>query len=200
MYSFNPDINSDKNSAYFKKRRIFVDSRDRNPAKYANANNFTVSLSEPAKGVKSLTLTDFKVPIVAGYPYAILVVKNLQDLTQIPINEGIKFPSGTLAVVPLIPVHTTATYAYYQPIDRNNAGGGWKIEFPMALPKLNHLEFEILTWGGSATATGWGSTYSANSAVLSAVPIRYPLTDENILTPPADDNNVFIGLELTHQL
>lgn len=183
----NPGENRCDAKAKVNMSRIFVDSRDRDVAHYPNANNFRVSLATPIRGVKSITLTEFRVPIIAGHYYCALVLKNVKDNTLMQLREDGGWPMGTLAIVPLIPYEGIGgTYAFYQFWTQPNPGG-WKIEFPQALGQLSDLQFEILAWGGG---TGWGGP--------GVVTIRYPLLSEGGEVTSSINRNVLIGLEIEH--
>lgn len=168
--------------------RVWVDSRDREVSKYPNANNFRVVLATPLRAVKSITLTDFRVPIISPHFYCALVLKNIKDNTLLQLREDGSWPMGTLAVVPLVPAEGAGgTYTYYRYSTFQHNPGGWKIEFPQALGQLSDLQFEIRAWGGG---TGWGGPGVST--------ILYPIVTEGGQIASNIARNVFIGLEIEH--
>ena len=189
MEVHNPGENSKKAKAEVNKARLWIDSRDRDRTIYPNANSFRVSLATPLRGVTSITLTDFRVPIVSGHYYCALVIRNLKDNTLLPLKEDGGWPMGTLAIVPLVPAEgVNGTYTYYQYSCAKHNPGGWHIEFPQALGQLSDLQFEVLAWGGS---TGWGGP--------TVTTILYPLSSEAGQSTSSIGKNVLIGLEIGHK-
>lgn len=168
--------------------RVFIDSRDRDVSVYPNANSFRVSLATPLRAVKSITLTEFRVPIISGHYYCALVLKNAKDNTLVQLKEDGGWPLGTLAIVQLIPAEGAGgTYAFYRYSTFQHNPSGWRIEFPLAMGQLSDLQFEILAWGGGS---GWGGP-NVNT-------ILYPLTTEARQTTSNIARNVLIGLEIEH--
>ena len=183
-----PGENPGKAKARVNIARIWIDSRDRDVSIYPCANSFRVSLAAPLRAVKSITLTDFRVPIVSGYYYCALVIRNIKDNTLTPIKEDGGWPLGTLAVVPLVPTEGAGgTYTYYKYSSSKHNPGGWAIKFPQALGQLSDLQFEVRTWGGS---TGWGGPTTTT--------ILYPITTEYEQSTSDIGKNILIGLEVKH--
>lgn len=169
--------------------RIWVDSRDRDRVTYPVANKFQVNLATPLKGVTSITLTDFRVPIITGYYYCALVLKNIKQQTLLQLKGDGGWAAGTLAMVPLVPAEgASGTYTYYRYKNSKRSPGGWQVKFPQALTQLSDLQFEILAWGGS---TGWGGP--------TVVSILYPIPSEALSSTSDIAKNVFIGLEVEHR-
>ena len=184
----NPGENACETKAKVNFSRLWVDSRDRDVSTFPVANRFRVSLATPLRGVKSITLTDFRVPIVSGFYYCAVVIKNIKDNTLLQLKEDGGWPMGTLAVVPLVPAEGAGgTYTYYRYSTLEHNPGGWKIEFPQALGQLSDLQFELLTWGGGS---GWGGP-----AVVS---VLYPIPTEAAAMTSSIAKNVLIGLEIEH--
>jgi hypothetical protein len=183
-----PGENLSKSKTKVNKARLWIDSRDRDVITYPCANSFRVSLAAPIRAVKSITLTDFRVPIVSGYYYCALVIKNIKDNTLAPIKEDGGWPLGTLAIVPLVPAEgANGTYTYYKYSSSKHNPGGWVVKFPQALGQLSDLQFEVMAWGGS---TGWGGP--TKTTILYPIPSEYGQSTSDI------DKNVLIGLEVKH--
>lgn len=172
-------------------KRLFVDSRDRNRVHYPNPSDFRMSMTIPLKNVKSVTLTNAKIPIIQGSEYAAIVLTSLKDRTLYLPKESPGLPSGVLAIVPLIPYVQGANYAYYTSSTNQKSGGsqgGWRVAFPQGMPMLNELHFQIFTWRWDA-ATSSGET------------IFLPLASEaNPAIEPVAENNVTFQLEIEHEL
>jgi hypothetical protein len=184
----NPGENASKAKTVVTKSRLWVDSRDRNITTYPCANSFRVSLATPLRAIKSITLTDFRVPIISGYYYAVLALRNVKDNTLLQIKEDGGWPMGTLGIIPLVPAEGAGgTYAYYHnTVDLANPGG-WRIDFPQAMGQLSDLQFEVVTWGGG---NGWGGP--------TVVSTLYPIPTEAGAQTSDIDKNVLIGLEVEH--
>ncbi len=184
----NPGENPSKAKAKVTKARLWIDSRDRDVAIYPIANSFRVNLATPLRAVTSITLTDFRVPIVSGYYYCALVLKNARNNTLLQIKEDGGWPLGTLAIIPLIPAEGLGgTYAYYKYSATKHNPGGWTLEFPQALGQLSDLQFEVLAWGGGS---GWGGP--------TVVTKLYPIPTEYGESTSAIAKNILIGLEIKH--
>ena len=184
----NPGENAANAKTKVTKARLWVDSRDRDVATYPCANCFRVNLTTPLRGIKSITLTDFRVPIVAGYYYVALVLKNVKDNTLVQIKEDGSWPMGTLGMIPLIPAEAGGSYTYYRFSSSTHNPGGWKLRFPQAMGQLSDLQFEILAWGGG---TGWGGP--------TTVCTPYPIQTEAGQGTSDMARNVLIGLEVSHK-
>lgn len=184
----NPGENPSDAKRKVTKARIWVDSRDRDVTAYPCANSFRLNLTTPLRAVTSITLTDFRVPIVTGYYYVALVLKNAKDNTLVQIKEDGSWPMGTLGMIPLIPAEGAGgTYTYYRYTNTEHNPGGWTLEFPQALGQLSDLQFEVLAWGGG---TGWGGATTVSKL--------YPITSEAGQGASDIGKNVLIGLEVTH--
>jgi hypothetical protein len=169
------------------KARVWIDSRNRDVTSHPCANSFRMNLTTPLRAVTSITLTDFRVPIVSGYYYVALVLRNAKDNTLVQIKEDGSWPMGTLGMIPLVPADNAGTYTYYRYTNSDHNPGGWTLEFPQALGQLADLQFEILAWGGS---TGWGGPTTTS--------IPYPIPSEAGQGTSDMTKNVLIGLEVTH--
>jgi hypothetical protein len=184
----NPGENSSRAKAKVSKARLWIDSRDRDVTTYPCANSFRVSLATPLRAVTAITLTDFRVPIVSGYYYCALVLKNAKCQTLLQIKEDGGWPLGTLGVIPLVPAEGAGgTYTYYRFSSSKHNAGGWTLEFPQAMGQLSDLQFEILAWGGGS---GWGGP-----TVVTAL---YPIPSEAGQQTSDIAKNVLIGLEVKH--
>jgi hypothetical protein len=56
--------------------------------------------------------------------------------------------------------------------------------------QLSELHMQLYTWGGGATATGWGRS--------TIPPILYPFSDETNAQPPSQYDNYWAVLEIEH--
>lgn len=184
----NPGENPSRASEKVTVARIWVDSRDRDVTAYPCANSFRVNLATPLRAVTAITLTDFRVPIVSGYYYCALVLKNARAQSLLQLKEDGGWPLGTLAVVPLVPTEGAGgTYTYYKYSSTKHNPGGWTLEFPQALGQLSDMQFEILAWGGGS---GWGGP--------TVVTELYPIPSESGQQTSSIGRNVLIGLEVKH--
>ena len=84
---YGPGVNLVGSKVKVNKSRIWVDSRDRDVNLYPVANNFRVSLATPLRAVKSIKLTDFRVPIIAGFYYCVPALRNVKDNTLLQLRE-----------------------------------------------------------------------------------------------------------------
>ena len=186
------DVNPSKSKGHQTTFRLLVDSRDRDPTIFPSAADFVMHLATPVKGVKAITLTDARIPIVdaTDFPYVVVVLSNIKDNTLLQCKEGTGYPQGALAMVQMIPAQLGANYAYYDAQRKDHHGGGWRVEFPFALGQLWELHFQIWTWVGDST--GWGGA--------TVPPELYQLSTESTSRPASIDNNVWFGLEIEHQL
>jgi hypothetical protein len=170
-------------------KRLFVDSRNRDRAAYPSANAFRALLSVPLKNIRSLSLTDAKIPIIAGHMYVVVVVRNVRDKTLINSRESAGMPTGALAVIPLRPAFPGATYAYYRSQPAQGQGGsgtGWKLVMPHGMPQLVDVHMQIYGWGWNGV-TGQPET------------IPYPIAaDPALPATPIDDRNVYFQIEIEH--
>lgn len=186
-----PIVNPISSARKVSLKRLFIDSRDRNRTHFPNANNFTMSMTVPLKVVKSITLTNAKIPLVQGYDYVVVVLRTLKDRTLHLPKESPGFPGGVLAIFPLVAYKVGLTYAYYKSdTNQKNGGsqGGWKINFPQGYPMLNELQFQLYAWH-------WDAVNNCGETVL------LPLTGEPILNvEPAVANNTTYQLEIEHDL
>ena len=147
-----------------------------------------MNLATPLRGIRTITLTDFRVPIVQGHYYCVPVLKNVKDNTLLQLHEDGGWPMGTLAMVPLIPEEGCGgDYTYYRNTLNLHNPGGWELRFPQALGQLSDIQIEILAWGGS---TGWGGP--------GVVSILYPIPSEYGQSTSSMAKNVLIGLEVEH--
>lgn len=184
-----PNVNSGaaKRTTCF--RRVYVDSRDRDRARYPSANDFRQSMSVPVRGVRSVTLTDAFMPIVAGYPYVAVVLRNLKDRSLILPRESPGLPGGVLAMVPMIPPVALAGYTYYraQPGQRHGGSGiGWKVVIPQGLAQLDDLHFQLLTWDWVAGA---------------AAMVPFPIPADAVPPlPPVFASNVTLSIEIEYDI
>ena len=172
-------------------KRLFVDSRDRNRVHYPSPSDFRMSMTVPLKNVRSVTLTNAKVPNVQGCEYVAIVLTSLKDRTLHLPKESPGLPAGVLAVVPLIPHIQGANYAYYMSSTNQKSGGsqgGWRVAFPQGMPMLNELHFQLYTWR-------WDPATLAGETVL------LPLALEgNPAIEPDAENNIVLQLEIEHEL
>jgi len=172
-------------------KRLFIDSRDRNRTHYPNANDFRMSMTVPLKGVRSVTVTNAKIPLVQGYDYTAIVLTNLKDRTLYLPKESAGFPAGVLAIIPLIRYSRGYNYAFYQSETNQKSGGsqgGWRIVFPQGMPMLNELHFQLYTWA-------WDAVDHTSQTIL------LPLTSEPVIaTQPSVDNNITLQLEIEHEV
>ena len=187
-----PGENDSKAKTKVTKARLWVDSRDRDVTTYPVANDFKVTLATPLRAVSSITLTDFRVPIVTdtngAFYYCALALKNVAGNTLLQLKEDGSWPAGTLAIIPLIPAEGLGgTYAYYRNTNTKRSPSGWRVKFPQALGQLSELRFEILAWGGG---TGWGGP--------TVTTMLYPLASEAQSMTSDMGKNVLIGLEVEH--
>jgi len=167
-------------------RRIFVDSRDRDIVHFPRANDFKQSLSVPIKGIRSVTLTDARIPILANQYYVSVCLRNVKDRTLILPKESGGLPGGCLAVIPLIPAVPGANYAYYRSQTGQINGGsgvGWRISVAQGMRILSDVHLQLWAWGGSP----------GTASVL------YPLSAE-LGPPPNIDLNVTFTLEIEHDI
>lgn len=168
-------------------KRVFVDSRDRDRTLYANANSFRTSLVVPLRGIRSITLTDLYVPIVAGHLYVAVVLRNLKDRTLMLTRESSGLPAGVLAIIPLIPATTGANYAYYGSVgNQKGVGSAWKVSFPQGMSQLDDLNIQLFAWSWNATQP---------------LTIPYPMpADAALPNAPLIGSNITIGFEIEHDV
>lgn len=216
-----PGINSFSASRISKTKNIFVSSADRDRSIYPCANNFRVSLSPALKGVRSIILNVAKIPIVAGFDYVIVVLKNVKiSSIMVPI-EAAGFPSGTIAVLPLYSQFADGN-AYFQSQWNESSVSKWRIDIPQGLQQLNELHFQLLTHGGfikdAVTKTvpdklvpstipdpskHIDTSFSAVTIGAKWIPsvIPYPIESESdVSQAPVSSNNVYFQLEVTNDM
>lgn len=194
---FEPGENKYRAKTKTTRMRLQMDSRDRNPAIFPNANDFRFHMATPIRGVTSITLTDLWCPIVAdgsvtSYSYVVPVLADLPENVIAQYKEGTGYPNGVLGFIPLIPFNTGAVYTYHTSFSGEPAhGGNWRIDFPFALGQLSELHMQLWTWAGNGT-TGWGGPMYP--------PMLYPFNNESVQSPPAKTDNYWIVLEIDHQI
>ncbi len=177
--------------------RLHMDSRDRDPTLYPNANDFHYHMAVPIRGVKAITMTDLWCPIVddgsvTAFTYVVPVLAGLPENIVAQYKEGTGYPNGVLGFVPLVPYAAGAQYTYYTALGGEKAqGGSWRIEFPFAMGQLSDLHMQMWTWGGNST-TGWGGPLYP--------PRLYPFAAESISSPPDKAENYWITLDIDHQI
>lgn len=167
-------------------RRIFIDSRDRDIVHFPSANDFKQALSVPIKGIRSVTLTDARIPILANQYYVAVCLRNMKDRTLILPKESGGLPGGCLAVIPLIPATPGANYTYYRSQTSQCSGGsgiGWRVSVAQGMQVLNDVHVQLWAWGGTPGTTS----------------VLYPLLPE-ILPPTSMDQNITFTLEIEHDV
>jgi hypothetical protein len=183
-----PNVNSNASRRVCLTRRVFVDSRDRDRARFALANDFRLSMLLPLRGVRSITLTDAYIPIVANHVYVVVVLRNLKDRTLILTKESAGLPGGVLAIIPLIPAVAGAAYTYYRSQTGGKNGGssvGWRVSMPQGLGQIEDLHVQLYAW-----------SYSAGSAT-----ILYPIpADAALPNSPLIGSNVNMCFEIEHDV
>lgn len=161
--------------------RLIIDSTTRDVTNYPIANDFVVRLCPPLRKVRRITLTQMRVPIVDDdYTYVVPVIANISRNMYALSDENGPWPTGSLGMVMLKTVDTTADnpYSIYDrkfETDRS-------IEIPEGV-NLGHLEIQLWCRGDISV---WG--YVA--------PILYPLTTENGVETPGTNRNVWMELEI----
>lgn len=219
-----PSVNPASAMRKFRLKRIFISSMYRNRKFFPNANDFRMTMTVPLRGVRSITLTDAKIPIVAGgYDYVAIVLKSLKDHTLHVPKESPGFPSGTLAIIPLIPAVPGGTSTYYRSQTGQMIGGagtGWRVDIPQGVPSLTELHIQIVTHSGFVQAAyvktdtgapGPTSIPDPKKPLVPAYPavmidpvwipstIPYPIAAEPVVdVAPNPDLNVFFQLEVEH--
>jgi len=190
-HSIAPNINPLTAMRKVNMKRLFIDSRDRNRVHYTNASDFRMSMTVPIKGVRSVTLTNAKIPLVGGCDYVAIVLTNLRDRTLYLPKESPGLPAGVLAIVPLIPYSPIHNFAIFQSDTNQKSGGsqgGWRVAFPQGMPMLNELHFQLYTWS-------WDAVNHVSETIF------LPLTSEPVIAvEPSTDNNITLQLEIEHEL
>jgi hypothetical protein len=173
-------------------QRIFIDSRDRDRTRFPSANDFRQTLTVPLRAVRSITLTNAQIPITGSSPYVAVVLRNLRDRTLTLPREHPGLPPGVLAIVPLVPVFAGAAFVTYSAQTGQHSGGaawGWRISIPQGLPQLRDLHIQLFVW---ASVAGTPTTSQTSP---------YGLAAEAVLAvAPAVANNVYLGLEIEHDI
>lgn len=164
-------------------KRIFIDSRDRNRIAYPNANRFTLNMATPIRAVKYIVLMNAKIPIVAGYSYVAVVLSNFGDRVLMQTKESPGWPSGTLAIIPLVEHAIGCGYAYYQGVNDGSASDGWRFDIPQGLPQLTKLDISLYCWA-------WDPVLASAETVLYPLPI-----DAVPPLAPLAPSNTFMQLE-----
>ncbi|MDR3542362.1 MAG: hypothetical protein P4L69_15585 [Desulfosporosinus sp.] len=186
-----PNVNPLTAMRTVSRKRIFIDSRDRDRTHYPNANHFQMSMTVPLKAVKSITLTNAKIPLVNGVEYVAILLKNIKDRTLHLPTESPGFGPGVVAIIPLVPHSDLYLFALYSSQTGQQSGGsagGWRIEFPQGLAKLSKLQIELYTWGWDAVG-------------LKSTCIPLALTAEaNLAVMPSVANNISLQFEIEHDL
>ncbi len=192
-----PGENKPKSKEHTTNMRLHIDSRDRDPTLFPNANDFRFHMAVPIKGVTAITLTDLWCPIASdtsttSFTYVVPVLADLPENIVAQYKEGTGYPNGVLGVIPLIPYELGATYTYHSSLGKKRAhGGNWRIDFPFAMGQLFELHMQLWTWAGNP-ATGWGGPQYP--------PMLYPLGTESARAGPTKPNNYWVGLEIEHQI
>ena len=164
-------------------KRIFIDSRDRNRVTFPSANRFTMNMVVPIRAVKYLVLTCAKIPIVANHSYVAVVLANFRDRVLLQTKESPGWPSGTLAIIPLVEHAVGCGYAYYQGVNDGSASDGWRFDIPQGLPQLTKLDIALYGWI-------W------DPVLLQPVISFYPIpADAAIPNPPLPASNIFLQIE-----
>ena len=184
-----PNVNTGASKRIVLSRRVFIDSRDRDRTRYANANDFRLSMIVPLRAIRTITLTDAYIPIVSGHIYVAVVLRNLKDKTLIMTKGSAGLPGGVLAIIPLIPAVAGSTYTYYRSQTGQTHGGssiGWCLQFPQGIPQMEDLHMQLYAWGWSGT---------------SAESIPYPVpVDAAVPNAPLIGSNVTFTLEIGHDV
>lgn len=193
-----PGENKSKAKAQTTHMRLHLDSRDRDPLLFPNANDLRFHMAVPIRGVTSITLTDLWCPIatdtsMTSYSYVVPVLCDLPENIVAQYKEGTGYPNGVLGFLPLIPYVAGAGYTYHTSFgSKGPQGGNWTINFPFAMGQLSELHMQLWTWAGDYTGTGWGGPQYP--------PKLYPFAVESISSPPTKPNNYWITLEIDHQI
>jgi hypothetical protein len=193
-----PNVNAASSKQHKNFKRILVDSRNRDFALYPSANNFVQILPVPIRAVRSIALTDARIPVVdaAAYLYSVICLPELSGNDLVNTRDSSQFAPGALAVIPMIPSPAGGTHTYYQayPGQRmGGSGGGWRLEFPMGIT-LSQIRIQILVYMIPAlpppappppVLPGWSTLLPIVNAV-----------------PPVRDfaTNLYITLEIEHDV
>lgn len=172
-------------------KRLFIDSRDRNRDTFPNANDFRMSMTVPLKAVRSITLTNAKVPLIGGFDYVAVVLRTLKDRTLNLPKESPGLPGGVLAIFPLIDYRPACGFALYKSSTSQKHGGsqgGWRVAFPQGLPMLSELHFQFYGYQ-------WDPILNVGSYVLLTF-ANEPVGGGD----PAPANNVYMQLEIEHDI
>lgn len=180
-----PNVNPSSSREHKTMKRIIIDSRNRDVVMFPNANNFVQNLPLPIRAVKSITMTDARIPLVdaAAYLYSVVCLPDLSGGDLLTAREGSQFAAGALGVIPMIPTYVGAAHTYYTAYPGQKlggSGGGWRLEFPMGIT-LSQIRVQILTY-----------TSPGNSMLL-------PIVD----AVPANRvfaSNLYITLEIEHDV
>lgn len=152
-----PNVNTSATKQHKNFKRILIDSRNRDVTLYPNANSFVQTLPVPIRAVKSVTLTDARIPVVdpAAYLYSVVCLPDLSGGDLINTRESSQYVPGALAVVPMIPSYAGAAHTYYSSFPgqkMGGSGGGWRLEFPMGIT-LSQLRVQIHVYSGAGSST-----------------------------------------------
>jgi hypothetical protein len=190
-----PNVNTSASKQHKSLKRILVDSRNRDVALYPSANNFVQTLPIPIRAVKSVTLTDARIPVVdpAVYLYSVICLPDLSGGDLVNTRESSQFSPGALAVVPMIPISAAAPHAYYTsyPAQKmGGCGGGWRLEFPMGIT-LSQIRVQIHVYSSPGSS--------------SLLPIAYNVPPYTVIPLNPDDRlffekNLYITLEIEHDV
>jgi hypothetical protein len=166
-------------------------------------------------------LNTVRVPIIQGYDYVAVVLKNVKVSSVMVPRESAGFPTGTIAIVPLLSEFDNGN-AFFQSQTSKEMHDSWRIETPQGLQQLNELHFQILTHGGFVK--GATTKTEPDKLIPSSIPdpskhtdtsftpvniaakwipdvIPYPLAPEpDISLAPSTLNNVYIELVVTNDM
>jgi hypothetical protein len=180
-----PNVNAASSKQHKSLKRILIDSRNRDTSLYPNANNFVQTLPVPIRAVRSITLTDARIPVVdiTAYLYGIICCPDLSGGVLINSRESSQYAPGALAIVPMIPSYVGAPHTYYQAFPGQKFGGSggvWRLDFPMGVT-LSQIRVQVHVFD------------TAGASIL--LPIVDPVP-----TNLSFNTNLYIALEIEHDV
>jgi hypothetical protein len=188
-----PNVKTSASKQHKSLKRVLIDSRNRDVALFPSASNFVQTLPTPIRAVKSVSLTDARIPVVdpASYLYCVVCLPDLSGGDLLNTKESSQFAPGALAVVPMIPTHTGDSHTYYQSYPgqkMGGSGGGWRLEFPMGIT-LSQIRVQTLVYATPPTPPGPIPGASTLLPIVDATPSTRSFV-----------SNMYITLEIEHEV
>lgn len=155
------------------KSNIWIDSRDRDLTRFANANDFSLNLVFPLKTVQSISLVSARIPALAGYSNVGIALGCIKSNKFAKVSEAGGWPTGTFAILPIEdPTNVT--------VIRRSSVDEWETNMESPISQVQNLRIMLYTWSAAGTV------------------IPFPLADE--VSSPALANNVLLELEVRHKV